>query len=70
MKMAKVEEFKVIDEHFKSIYEMEFEKFREILKIIIRLGLTDNDDFETLLDDFKLWKMAKVAEKGVTPPKL
>ena len=70
MKVTKVEEFKVIDEHFKSIYEMEFEKFREILKIIIRLGLTDNDDFEMLLDDFKLWKMAKVAEKGVTPSKL
>ncbi|RLI80866.1 hypothetical protein DRP07_08475 [Archaeoglobales archaeon] len=55
------EKLKAIDEHFKSIYEMEFEKFKEILEIMIKLGLYDCEDFKILIDDFKRWKKAKMA---------
>ncbi len=55
------EVFKAIDEHFKSIYEMEFEKFRELLEVMIRLGMSESQDFEILIDDFKKWKSARMA---------
>lgn len=54
------EKLKAIDEHFKGIYEMEFEKFKEILEIMVKLGLCDGEDFEILIDDFRKWKRAKM----------
>ncbi len=59
------EELKAIDEHFKSIYEMEFEKFKELLEVMVRLGLFECQDFEVLIDDFERWKSAKMALKSL-----
>jgi hypothetical protein len=56
---SKIEELRAIDSHFKNVYEMEFEKFEEILKAIIRLGMACNDDFRILLDDYCIWREIK-----------
>ncbi len=48
-----------VDEYFRKRYEMNFESFKRILKTIIELGLADNDYFETLIRDFKVWKLAR-----------
>ncbi|GEM_PF-3916929 len=61
LKLVNEKELKAIDERFKGIYEMEFEKFKEILEIMVKLGLGDSKDFEILIDDFKKWKMVKMA---------
>lgn len=58
---ANKEKLKAIDERFKGIYEMEFEKFKEILEIMIRMGLCDDENFETLIDDLEKWKRVKTA---------
>ena len=50
-----------MDRYYRKVYEMEFEKFVELLKLARIYGLAREfkDDFRILLRDLKSWREAK-----------
>ncbi len=50
-----------VDRYYRKIYEMEFNKFVELLKLIRIYGLAKEfkEDFRILMRDFRSWKDAR-----------
>ncbi len=54
-----IEELLELEKKFRRIYEMEFEKFKEILRMLIEMGFHKHEDFRILIEDFKVWKKVR-----------
>jgi len=51
-----VNTLKKINKKFREKYEMDFEEFERVLKLLMNHGFHDHEFFERLIDDYIVWR--------------